>query len=306
MYDLNPNPHTPVHLIIDIGNTLCKAAIFSDDRLEEVWTGTGADEQAIDALVSKYHPAAAMMSTVRRDDHERPFTGVRDDLHMSQDPPPKPHAVTDDVQVPAWLTWLKAYGFPVLVAGPHLQLPITIRYRTPETLGSDRLAAAVAAHHLFPDENVLAINAGSCLTTDFVTEKGEYLGGTIAPGLQMRLKALHQFTGNLPLINVTAETANQQNGNAKPQAPKHPNLPHTPMPGQSTRDAILAGVIHGMTAEINGMTALWQEKIRFFNVILSGGDRKMFDKKLKNRIFAVENIVLHGLNQMLIYNAKHL
>ena len=303
LYNLNPNPNASVHLVIDIGNTLCKAAIFNGDRLEELWTGTGADEQAIDALVSKYHPVAAMVSTVRRDDHIRPLTDDHDDRHMPQDPAPRQLAVKDDMPVPARLTWLKGYGFPVLVAGPHLQMPITIRYRTPETLGSDRLAAAVAAHHLFPKENVLVINAGTCLTTDFVNDKGEYLGGTIAPGLQMRLQALHQFTGNLPLVNVPTETTNPRNVTTKTRIPKSPNFPTIPMPGQSTRDAILAGVVHGLTSEINGMTERWKEKIRFFNVILSGGDGKMFDKKLKNRIFAVENIVLRGLNQMLKHNA---
>ncbi len=167
-----------------------------------------------------------------------------------------------------------------------MKLPITLLYKTPETLGSDRLASALAATVFFPKENTLVINAGTCLTTDFVTEKGEYLGGSIAPGLQMRLKAMHHFTGKLPLIEL--------------------NESITDLPGQTTESSMLAGVTTGMVAEIDGLIEIWRKNISFFNVILSGGDAIFFDKKLKNRIFAVDNVVLHGLNLMLKHNVQHL
>ncbi len=288
-----------MHLIIDIGNTLCKAAIFTDDRLEELWAGSEVNKEAICALVEKYRPVAGIVSTVRKvDDREQPtgsLAGAREDKNAQ-----------DDRGLPTELGFLASYGFPVIMAGAHLRLPLTMRYRTPETLGSDRLAAAVAARHMYPNENVLVINAGTCLTTDFVTEKGEYLGGTIAPGMRMRLQALHHYTGNLPLVQYSPEpqdVAGTPDDKARltgsVAGARNDNIP---FPGETTHDAILAGVTQGIAEEINGLIGRYQKKISFFNVILSGGDAKTFDKKLKNRIFAVENIVLHGLNQLLKYN----
>ncbi len=293
-----------MNLVIDIGNTLCKVAIFQDDRLMEFWTGADVDKEAVDALVKEYRPVAGIVSTVRK---------------------------VSDKGLPAELGFLSSYGFPVIMAGVHLRLPLAMRYRTPETLGTDRLASAVAAWHFYPNENTLVIGAGTCLTTDFVTGKGEYLGGTIAPGLRMRLQALHESTGNLPLVDegFSGVDASQNNQTAHDKTPlfaqatqENPEGPlpgrtasgakapqnnqasrdNPPLPGQTTREAILAGVIHGMAAEMGGLIDHYRKKISFFNVILTGGDRKIFDKKLKNRIFAVENIVLHGLNQLLKHN----
>ncbi len=213
-------------------------------------------------------------------------------------------------ELPPELNFLRQQGLPVLVAGVHLALPISLMYETPETLGTDRLAAALAATVFFPGENTLVINAGTCLTTDFVTDKGEYIGGSIAPGLRMRLRAMHHFTGKLPLIEFSeggTEPARETSGPDESVS----ELPGQAyeiygLPGQSTKNSMLAGVTTGMVAEIDGLIEIWRKKISFFNVILSGGDANFFDKNLKNRIFAVDNIVLHGLNLMLKHNVQHL
>ena len=269
-------------LVIDIGNTLCKAAVFQEGRLQKLWVNKEFGAVELDDLLREYPVDKAIVSTVRRDDCTVELTSSR--------------------------------GINTLLAGPHLGHPLKMGYRSPETLGTDRLAAAVAGFHLFPGNNVLVINAGTCLTTDLVSEAGEYLGGTISPGLHMRLKSLHHFTGKLPLVDpvimTTApagggtagdERRQKQPGEAPRKRTEETSAPG--IPGQTTREAIRAGVICGMLAEIDGLIDRYRGKIRLFNVILSGGDIKVFDKKLKNRIFAVENIVLHGLNQMLEYNA---
>ena len=254
-----------MNLIIDIGNTLIKAAIFSGDEIAVLWTGEAMDEAALRKLVAEHKPAAAIVSSVRA----MPVQHTEHELV-------RPHAL------PPGLQFLANFGFPVLVAGPHLQLPITRRYDTPDTLGTDRLAAAIAAAARFPGQHSAVINAGSCLTIDFVSNNNEYLGGTIAPGLMMRLKAMHHFTGRLPLITKLPD--------------------ETALIGKTTEQSMLSGAINGMAAEIDGIISRRQKEIGFFNVILSGGDGKIFVKKLKSSIFALDNIVLYGLNLMLKHN----
>ncbi len=279
-----------MNLVIDIGNTLTKVATFEGDQVRDVWAGPYAQApQAIGALIKAKTFEAAIVSTVQHKQGEVP----------------------DD------LLFLQREGLKVITARHDLPLPITIRYDTPETLGADRIASAVAGNFFFPDEAVLIINTGTCLTTDLVSAKGEYLGGTISPGLQMRLNALHHYTGNLPLIDHSTHFFNREDPlrpSAHHPGPKPPSVStktneliskasSSNLPATSTHDAMLFGVTLGMIAEIDGLIAAYQKNISFFNVILSGGDINFFDKKLKNRIFAVENIVLHGLNQMMIHNA---
>jgi len=248
--------------VIDIGNTLVKAAVFEHSRPTGLWTGSEVSEGPIRELLAGRRPRAAIVSTVR----EQAAGGD----HGQQE------------ELPPGLEFLQDYNIPAIVADPRLPTPLKMHYQTPETLGTDRLAAALGATLFFPGQNVLVINAGSCLTLDFVSGEAEYMGGSISPGLNMRLKALNQFTSRLPLVEI-------------PQG-------EIPLWGQTTVSSVQSGVALGMVAEIDGLIETWRKKISFFNVILSGGDVFFFDKKLKNRIFAVENIVLHGLNLMLGYN----
>ncbi len=259
-----------MNLIIDIGNTLTKVATFSGDQLHDAWTGPFDQAPGkIREVMQADNIRAAILSSV---------------LHPQG-------------EVPETLHFMQEAGVRVITARHDMPLPISIFYHSPETLGTDRIAAAAAGHYFSPDEAVLVINAGSCLTTDLVTANGEYLGGTISPGLQMRLRAMHHFTGNLPLIAYEDITKSQDDFTNLQSANTFP------LPGRTTRDAMLLGAKAGMAAEIDGLIAQYQREISFFNVILSGGDIKIFDKKLKNRIFAIENIVLHGLNQILNQHA---
>ncbi len=262
-------PEGSRHLVIDIGNTNIKIAFFQGEEMFRLWVGSAVDDAHLREWIDPLQTEAAIISSVRISDNVSKQSGTLSESNAFETVAPE-------------FNWLSTFNFPVLLAGPHLKLPITMRYKTPETLGSDRLAAAVAAAHMFSGQNTLVLTAGSCITADFVTEHGEYLGGTITPGLHMRLQAMHHFTGKLPLVNKIAE--------------------ETPLIGDSTVASMMSGVINGITAEMDGLIAAWEKEIGFFNVILSGGDGKIFAKKVKSRIFAIDNIVLHGLNLMLKHN----
>jgi type III pantothenate kinase len=172
---------------------------------------------------------------------------------------------------------------PVLELNYKVPLPIKINYQTPDTLGKDRIAIAVGAYMTFPKEASLAIDVGTCITYDFISDKGEYLGGAISPGIQLRLNAMNQGTGSLPLINW--------NRNEKIKAI-----------GDTTISSMLSGVINGIIGEINGFIQSYKSKTSKFNVLITGGDSSFFDKELKNGIFADPNLVLKGLNEILLYN----
>ncbi len=170
----------------------------------------------------------------------------------------------------------------------YTPLPIKNKYLTVETLGKDRLAAAVAANNMFPNNNLLIINAGSCLTYDFVNNLNEYHGGGISPGLSMRFKSLYNFTKKLPLIKINSiETNKQQN---------------IKLTGDTTEDSILSGVLNGIIAEVEGIILQYKLQYPDLKVVFSGGDVNFFEKRLKSSIFAVPNLVLNGLNIILNYN----
>jgi len=164
------------------------------------------------------------------------------------------------------------------------ELPIKNLYETPETLGKDRLAAAVGANELFPDQNLLIIDAGTAITYDLVSEKNEFIGGNISPGLQMRFKALNHFTGKLPLVSYSDEFQNI---------------------GRNTTDAIRAGVQNGILYEIAQTIELFNKNYQNLQIVMTGGDSIFFDKKLNYTIFVHFNITLIGLNRILEYNAKN-
>ncbi|NQV02864.1 MAG: type III pantothenate kinase [Bacteroidia bacterium] len=163
-------------------------------------------------------------------------------------------------------------------------LPLINKYRTPGTLGRDRIACAVAASRLFQGVPSLVINAGTCITYDLVTARDEYLGGAISPGLQMRLRAMHTFTRKLPLLEL--------------QDPDN-------LTGIDTRQSILSGAVHGSVAEVTGMIGKYRKAYPDLQVILSGGDMEYLDKLLKIRIFALPNIVMVGLNYILEHNLQY-
>ena len=164
------------------------------------------------------------------------------------------------------------------------EIPIKNLYETPETLGKDRLAAAVGANELFPNQNILIIDAGTAITYDLVSEKNEFIGGNISPGLQMRFKALNHFTGKLPLISYSDEYQDI---------------------GKNTTDAIRSGVQNGILYEIAQTIELFNKNYQNLQIVMTGGDSIFFDKKLNYTIFVHFNITLIGLNRILEYNAKN-
>jgi len=160
-------------------------------------------------------------------------------------------------------------------------LPITNLYFSPASLGKDRLAAAAGAAALFPGRDVLLIIAGTCITYEIVTAKAEYLGGAISPGINMRFRALHTFTGKLPLIPFQEKQI---------------------MVGRDTESAILSGVLNACVFEIEGFIEHYRKMYPALQLVISGGDSAYFEKRLKSSIFAAPNIVLKGLNEILDHN----
>ncbi|MCQ2342922.1 MAG: type III pantothenate kinase [Paludibacteraceae bacterium] len=164
-------------------------------------------------------------------------------------------------------------------------LPIQNGYLSPETLGQDRLAAAVGAAWLCPNENLLIIDAGSAVTYDFVDEKGIFLGGNIAPGIKMRLNVLHTMTKKLPLVEVDEQEL-------------------IPLYGQRTRDAIAAGVVRGLVFEVKGYIRTMSERTTHYRTFLTGGYAPYLLNAVKKEVQYEPRLVLIGLNRILEHNRE--
>lgn len=241
-----------MNLVIDIGNTLRKVAVFSENGvIVRLFSEKQLAIPFFERIFDDYTIQRAIVSSVGTGDEEA-------------------------------LDWLGTHTH--LVRFSHqCKLPITIKYETPETLGTDRLANAVGANAIYPGENVLTLMAGTCLVADFVNANGEYLGGSIAPGLRMRFKALEHYTARLPLVEPE-ETA--------------------PLVGDTTKTSILSGVINGMAAEIDGLIDRYQSQYSDVKVLFSGGDSELLLNSVKKRIFAAQNPILLGLHKILKLNAS--
>ena len=233
-----------MNLVIDIGNTRTKFSLFNHG---EMMISVPVNEflpEHIELLKSE-HPSLnrAILSSVKKYPQE-----LKEKLTKSFE-----QFVELDVNTP---------------------LPIQNCYESAETLGKDRIAAAVGAFDLYPDSNVLIIDAGTAITYDIVNDKNQYIGGNISPGLSMRFKALHEYTDGLPLVHQ--EDFSQ-------------------LFGKTTRQAILAGVQHGL---------IFEEFYNNLKVIITGGDVKFFDKKLKSSFFVHFNLIATGLNRILQHNGE--
>ena len=239
-----------MNLIIDIGNTIAKMAVFDGGRIVEVVYDSNLTLERLPEVCRTYTIEKAIVATVI-DLNERVLAD------------------------------LAALPFPLLWLNHETPLPVVNLYETPETLGYDRMAAVVGANEQFPHRNILVIDAGTCITYEFIDSKGQYHGGNISPGMQMRFKALQQFTGRLPLVDT--------NGRKLPM-------------GRDTETAIRAGVLKGMEYEISGYIESMKHKYPELLVFLTGGDDFSFDSSVKSIIFADRFLVLKGLNRILNYN----
>lgn len=160
-------------------------------------------------------------------------------------------------------------------------VPLKNAYNTPETLGSDRLAAAVGGWKHFPGRNILTIDAGTAITFDFTSADGTYQGGSISPGIRLRYRALNQFTERLPLLEPEIDAL---------------------LIGTDTNSSIHSGVMLGIAAETEGIINMYNEQYEDVVIILTGGDYLFFDKQLKIKKFALPNLILEGLEAILEYN----
>lgn len=239
-------------LVIDIGNTLQKIAVFSENgEIVRLFREKELTVPLFEHIFSLHPIENAIVSSVGKNNEKV-------------------------------LGWLEKQA-KVIPFSPHCRLPISLKYATPETLGTDRIANAAGANALCPGENVLSIMAGTCLVADFVNEDGEYWGGSIAPGLRMRFLALSHFTARLPLVEP--ETVGF-------------------FIGDSTQKSILSGVFNGMVYEINGLIDQYSAHFPNLKVMFSGGDSELLQNSIKKRIFAAQNPILFGLHKILKLNAS--
>lgn len=240
-----------VNLCIDWGNTNIKAAVFLDDQVHKVFSFKAEEAKAkITSIIDLFHPVKGVLCSVADHGAEIEF-------------------------------YLKDKIRQFLVLDSRTRLPINNAYATPETLGADRIALVVAAHFLYPDKNNLVIGAGTCITYSLMNKNKTFRGGTISPGLQMRLKAMKEYTDKLPEVKLDGDVM---------------------LLGYDTESGMRSGAVYGAAAEIDGMIKQYESQYPDFNAILTGGDAPYLANKIKSKIFADPDILLKGLNLILNYN----
>jgi len=240
-----------MNLAIDIGNTRTKLGFFEGEELVRKETVERLSSGQLKSLLYNQPVSDCILSSVGE-----PDTGLRELLE----------AETVFVELTA-----------------DTPLPIANQYSTPKTLGKDRLAAVVGAWALFPGETCLVIDAGTCITSDVLSNDGTFLGGNISPGIDMRLKAMHTFTARLPLAG-RSESSNRI--------------------GTSTETALQNGAQWGAVWELTAMIEQFEALLGPLKVVLTGGDADFFVKNIKRQIFADPDLVLVGLNKILNHYAN--
>lgn len=236
-----------LNLVIDIGNNSAKYFLFSGKSIFLYGRKNNDSFHFVKELATTHNIKSIIVSSVINIDNEQKSIIESSTSHV---------------------IWLDK----------NTPVPIETDYRTPDTLGSDRLAAAIGAIAEKPGHDILIIDAGSAITIDFVDSKGIFRGGNISPGIKMRLMALHKFTARLPFIEKDGDT---------------------PQIGYNTETAIRSGVINGICHEIDGYITEFKNKIPNLLVFLTGGDEKTLINKIKSSIFADRFLVAKGLNRIL-------
>ena len=246
--DLNTNK---LNLVVDIGNSSLKVAIFDKKLMTSKFIYTNQSLNIFSDLFKNNVIDNCLISNVSTIDKN-----ILDFLKINSN---------------------------LFSINESINLPFINLYKTKNTLGHDRIALVSAAAIDFPDQNILIIDTGTCITYDFKNSKNEYLGGGISPGIQMRFKSLNSQTSKLPLSTI--------------------NLDYK-LIGDDTNSSINSGVVHGVISEINGIINQYQERFKNIKIILTGGDSNFLLKKIKNTIFADQNFLLKGLNYLLEDNIK--
>lgn len=248
-------------LTLDLGNTALKYGVFGPEGLRESGGLTAPAELL--ALWARVAPDHAIWASVAGEAGEQ-----------------------------LWLAALAAadgLGRVLPLRPGFTPVPLRVAYTPPHTLGADRLAGAVGAASLRPGQDTLFVDAGTALKLDLVTADGTYHGGSIGPGLRMRLRALHEFTGRLPLLALPAPGEAVQ------------------LIGADTASSLLSGVLNGVAAEVRGLVAEYRRRYPGLGLLLTGGDAGHLAAALApagGRIFAVPELVLLGLDKILRYNVE--
>lgn len=240
-----------MNLVLDIGNTRTKLSLFNfDNEVVYFKSFDNKDEKCLFEEIEKKDFDRAIISSVSKSEEK----------------------IADLVR--------KKCDFCVVLSS-DTKIPLINRYKTPETLGTDRIATAVGAYSQKPGKNILVIDSGTCVTYDLISSKGEFIGGNISPGVHMRLEALNKMTSRLPLVSAEGDI---------------------PCLGYDTHTAIRSGVFWGLEYEMCGYIDEINKKYDDVFVFLTGGGVKSLDKKLKISIFADDFLLLKGLNYILNYN----
>ena len=241
-----------MNLTLDIGNNYFKIGIYKNSDLIYFFSDNSSKiESVINKVLSEYNDlSGAIISNVSSINTVDLFDG---------------------------------YKIRVLQLNSTFNFPFKIQYKTPLTLGNDRLALAAAASLLYPKSNKIIIDAGTCITIDFIDYNNNFYGGSISPGIDMRYKSLNNYTANLPLLEISDKFS---------------------YPGDSTETSIHSGVIGGVCNEIKGFIENISSKHDDVKIILTGGNAKFLSKTLKITIFANQNFILDGLNSILNLNKE--
>ena len=224
--------------------------------------------------------AGQLMATTRMDDATHPDFKIWITNHLPENVILSTVGATIKGDV---LTFLRKHSVRCLLLDHRTPLPVAHDYHTPETLGKDRLAAICGAQALFPGTNCLVVDAGTCITIDVLDARGVFRGGNISPGLQMRLRAMHEFTARLP---------------------RPARLWPADWLGHSTEHALQNGALQGALLELQGYIGACRARFGHLNVLLTGGDSLFLAKKWKSQIFVNQNLVLYGLNKILSHNVE--
>jgi type III pantothenate kinase len=229
-------------ICFDFGNTRQKAALFSDGDLTQVSVLNDHSLASAEAIVEEFKPHKIILSSV----------------------------INHDPQIEEFFSSVSKFH----KLSYQTKLPFTSPVGKPDTIGADRLALAAAAVYFYPGKNNLVIGLGTCITYNFINKKNEFLGGGISPGLEMRLRSVHEYTAKLPLVKADW---------------------NVPLVGYDTNSNILSGVVLGMAREIDGFVDAYEEKFSNFNALLTGGDIGYLASHLKNKIFADPELIFKGL-----------
>ena len=242
-------------LVLDIGNSYTKIALFKGDKMQEMERIKSISKKTIKHFLTKHAPEGQIESSI--------ISTVRD--------------------YPKEIDMYLQENSKLVVLSHETPIPIQNTYQTPQTLGKDRLAAAIAAAKIFPHTNVLIIDAGTSMTFDLQAASGNYFGGAISPGIQMRFDALHHFTGKLPQLDKKEKVC---------------------LIGKNTNDSIYSGVLNGILGEVRSIIEDYKKMFPELKIIFTGGDYKYFVDNLNFSTFAEPYLVLIGLQSVLQFN-KH-